>query len=127
MKPRRKAISPDALNAILDYLAAELDDAKTTEDLSDILCMAKTLLLRPPTQNAVVGLGGLRADMDASAMAEAQGNQACTVELQVPSSLSGAFEDLSVRMSHLQDRDPQSFANAANALHWLANSQLSSN
>lgn len=126
MKPQRKAISPDALNAILDYLTAELDDAKTTEDLNDIMSMAKTLLLKPPTQNAVVGLGGLRADMDTTAMAEAQGKRACTVELQVPSSLSTAFEDLSVRMSNLQDRDPQSFSNAANALHWLANGQLTS-
>lgn len=127
MNPQRKTISSNALNAILDYLSAELDDAKSSDDLSDILCMAKTLLLKPPTQNAVVGLGGIRADIDASAMAEAQGKQACTVQLQVPTVLSGAFEDLSVRMSTLQDRDPETFTNASNAMQWLANGEFGSN
>lgn len=126
MKPERKAISSNALNAILDYLAAEVDDAKTTADLSDVLSMAKALLLKAPTQNAVVGLGGIRADMDAFAMAEAQGKEACTVQLQVPTVLSGAFEDLSVRMSNLQDRDPETFTNASNAMQWLANGKLGS-
>lgn len=126
MNPQRKSISPNALNAILDYLSAELEEAKTTSDLTQILDLAKTLLLKPPTQNAVVGLGGIRAEMDQSAMAEAQGKNACTVNLQVPSILSTAFEDLSVRMSHLQDRDPETFNNASNAMQWLANGKLGS-
>jgi len=127
MNPQRKAISPNALNAILDYLSAELEEAKTTSDLTQILDLAKTLLLKPPTQNAVVGLGGIRAEMDAAAMAEAHGKNACTVNLQVPRILSDTFEDLSVRMSHLQDRDPETFTNASNAMQWLANGKLGSN
>ena len=126
MKSQRKAISPNALNAILDYLSAELEDARTTSDLAQIMDLAKTLLLKPPTQNAVVGLGGIRADMDTSAMSEVQGKKACTINLQVPSSLCTAFEDLSVRMSNLQDRDPETFNNASNAMQWLASGNMGS-
>ena len=126
MNPQRTSISPNALNAILDYLSAELEEAKSTSDLTQILDLAKTLLLKPPTQNAVVGLAGIGAEMDTSAMAEAQGKNACTINLEVPSSLSTAFEDLSVRMSHLQDRDPETFNNASNAMQWLASGELSS-
>ncbi|MFC1672835.1 hypothetical protein ACFL12_01670 [Pseudomonadota bacterium] len=145
MNMQRKTITPASLNAILDYLTAELDEASTEQEFDEILKLAKVLLLKAPTQNAVTGLDNVRADLDPTAMNQAQNVQydrrtgqdrrqgkakqatSQTLQIEVPTTLSGAFADLSNRMRTLQDQDPDSFANAANALNWLANGELCTN
>lgn len=150
MNMQRKTITPASLNAILDYLDAELEEASTQQEFDEILKLAKALLLKAPTQNAVTGLDNVRADLDPTAMSQAAASQpqmpqydrrsgqdrregkaeqpaSQTLQIEVPATLSGAFSDLSQRMRTLETQDPDSFANAANALNWLANGELCTN
>jgi len=123
MTIHKKDVSPGALCAILDYISAELEDAQTADELAQIMELAKILLLAPSTRNMVLGLPNIRAQMEAPT----QSKKACTVHLEVPTILSDAFQDLSWRMSALQDQDQETFSNAANALRWLAKGETTTN
>lgn len=104
------------LNAMLDYLHDEATRAETPEDLADLLKVVKAMLSENAPVNAVQGLPNIRAEV-----MPYQPNGDANVTTKVPESLVTTFYDLSDKMNQLQDEDPETFANAANALHWIAN------
>lgn len=121
------------LNAVLEYLSDEVENAETKEDLNAVLEIARNLLTPNGLRNTVQGLAHIRAEVDATAIldktapnAAAQDTYACTLQLEVPQILSNTFQDLSDRMNQLQNEDPETFANATSALSWLATGKLQS-
>lgn len=120
-------MSNESLHAMLDYLSDEIDTANSKEELEIVLDLARQLFRPSSMQNAVRGLNHIRAEIDPQAIARTAPKHACTVHLEVPQILSTTFQDLSVRMSALQDEDPVTFANATSALTWLAKGEISAN
>ena len=116
-------LSNATLNAMLDYLSQEIETAQTKEELQAVLSIAREMLAPPTQQNAVYGLQNIRAEVDRNAIARA--GQECVVQLHIPHSLSETFHNLSTRMRTLQNEDPDTFANATNALTWLASGKIS--
>lgn len=127
MSITKKDPHPATLHAIFDYLSAELDDAKSTEDLAHLLRITKAILFESPIINMVMGVENVRAELDVSVMAKARNKSVSSVQLEVPSSLGSTFERLSWRMRQLQSQDPKTFADASNALKWLAKGELYTN
>ncbi|HEY9080697.1 hypothetical protein [Magnetovibrio sp.] len=114
--------SPENLHHMLDYLHEEIEQAETVEDLSSLLTVVKAMMTQVRPINAVQGLPNIRAEVTPSLI-----SSDCNVATHVPESLVSTFYDLSNKMNQLQAEDPESFANASNALHWLANSDKSVN
>lgn len=126
-------MTTDNLNAVLEYLSDEVENAETKDDLNAVLAIARDLLTPNGMHNTVQGLEHIRAEVDAMAILEkaapnavAQDTYACTLQLEVPHILSNTFQDLSDRMNQLQNEDPETFANATSALSWLASGKLKS-
>ena len=113
------------IHDVLDYLAEQIESAENKADLVSALSLTRELFSPSPMQNAVYGLPNIRAEVDSDAITRDQPAPKCTVQFEVPQVLSTAFQDLSERMCILQDEDPDTFANAANALNWLASGEIS--
>lgn len=120
-------MSNESLHAMLDYLSDEIEMAESKEDLEVVMHLARQLFQPSSMQNTVRGLPHIRAEVDVEAITRTASKHACTVHLEVPHILSSTFQDLSVRMSTLQNEDPDTFANATSALTWLANGKINSN
>jgi len=105
------------LNAMLEYLQDEAERVQTVDDFADLLQVAKAMLTECSPVNAVQGLPNIRAEV----MPMGRSGQDVNFATWVPESLVSTFYDLSDRMNQLQVEDPETFDNAANALHWLAN------
>ena len=137
-------MSDAGLDAVLEYMSDEVEAAETKEDLMYVLALARELINPNSMQNAVVGLHNIRAEVDRHAIANAEtestgpkraiskrtqstlagAKQECTVQLDIPQILSSTFQQLSERMRTLQNDDPDTFANATNALTWLASGTI---
>ena len=130
-------MSADNIEAMLEYLFEQLEDAETKEDVHAVLELARQLLDRPATHKAVHGLQNIRAEYDlpstrphtndANALGAHADKFSNVVNLEVPHILTSTFEALSERMKALQNQDPETFANASSALSWLANGEITSN
>ncbi len=111
----KSAIS-DSMLGMLSYIQEETQRAETIEEISDILRVLETALSEKPTINTVRGLDNIRVEFS-----HPEGASAPNLATTVPDCLVSTFYDLSDKMNQLQDEDPETFANASNALHWLAN------
>ena len=117
MSNHRTGTSKDALNAMLDYLHRETQQAKSIDELSDVLELASAIVTEIQTVEPVEGLPNVRVAYTPSSAQRDDAN----VTTNVPESLVSTFYDLSDKMNELQENDPETFKNAANALHWIAN------
>lgn len=108
--------STGRLHAMINYLRDEAMRAKTPDDVTDLLKVIQAMLEENATFNTVQGLSHIRAEVMPCGP-----NGDVNVTTKVPESLVSTFYDLSDKMNQLQDEDPETFANASNALHWLAN------
>jgi len=108
--------SQENFHAMLDYIQGEVEQAETAEQIADVLKVIKAMLTDKHPVNAVKGLPNIRAEYMMN-----QPVQAWNVSTNVPESLISTFYDLSDKMNKLQNEDPETFHNASNALHWLAN------
>jgi|GEM_PF-1556102 len=110
-------LSSESVHAMLEYLHIEAEQAETVEDLASVLNVIKTLLSEAQPMHAVQGLPNIRAEV----MPFGQSRGGYNFASNVPETLISTFYDLSDRMNQLQVEDPETFVNASNALHWLAN------
>lgn len=110
------------LNIMLTYLEEEVEQAESPEQIADVLKVIRAMLADKHPVNAVKGLPYIRAEFMMNAPV-----RGCNVSTNVPESLISTFYDLSDKMNKLQNEDPETFHNAANALHWLANNDKSIN
>jgi len=108
--------SQENFHAMLDYIQCEVEQAESAEQIADVLKIIKAMLTDKHPVNAVKGLPNVRAEYMMN-----QPVQAWNVSTNVPESLISTFYDLSDKMNKLQNEDPETFHNASNALHWLAN------
>lgn len=125
------------LEATLEYLFEQLENADTKQDVHAVLELARQLLERPTTHKAVHGLQNVRVEYDLPSsrphtndlhMIDADEDKLSNVvNLEVPHILTHTFQALSERMKALQNQDPDTFANASSALSWLANGELTGN
>ncbi|MCW8915829.1 MAG: hypothetical protein OQK24_08240 [Magnetovibrio sp.] len=106
----------DSMLGMLSYIKEETQRAETIEEVSDILRLLETAISETPTVNTVHGLDNIRVEFT-----RPKGGSAPNLATTVPDCLVSTFYDLSDKMNQLQDEDPETFANASNALHWLAN------
>jgi len=104
------------LNIMLAYLEEEVEQAENAEQIADVLRVIKAMLTDKHPVNAVKGLANIRAEFMMNTPV-----RGWNVATNVPESLISTFYDLSDKMNKLQDEDPETFHNASNALHWLAN------
>jgi hypothetical protein len=103
---------------MFQYLQEEAEQAETAEDVANLLQLMKAILSETAPVNTVRGLPHIRAEVTS-----VQGIPDCNVATTVPECLVSTFYDLSDKMNRLQAEDPDTFANASNALHWLANNE----
>lgn len=101
------------LNAMLEYLEEETKHIETIEDLADVLQLVRSMLWETAPVNTVQGLPNIRAEVSP----ETNNN----VSVRVPSALVPTFYTLSKRLNQLRMQNPTSYANAAKALEWIAN------
>jgi len=115
-KTNKTDISQRNIHTMLDYLHEEIVHAETVEDLTSLLTVIKAMMTEVRPINAVQGLPNIRAEVAPHAS-----SGAWNVATTVPECLVSTFYDLSDKMNQLQCEDPETFHNASNALHWLAN------
>lgn len=113
----KSPLTSESVHAMLDYLQVEAEQAQTMEELSSVLNVIKTMLTEAQPMHVIQGLPNLRAEVMPFGQTSGRYNFASNV----PETLISTFYDLSDRMNQLQHEDPETFANASNALHWLAN------
>lgn len=116
------------LHAVLEYLSEEARNAETEDDLRAVMGIAQELFLPSRIYAPIRGLESIRAEFIPPFAPESQQDHSasisCLVRLKVPAILAPLFDDLSRRMNRLQHEDPETFANATNALRWLATGNI---